>query len=238
MAPICPSEREKASGGPARLDAVPEATALPLLNPINHIVKYVRKYTHTFALLGSILLLVACQPQESARPETTITAAERSAYLAKSEALAGKLQKALGSQLMAAMKEGGPPAAVRVCQGVAQDITRVTSEEEADVSIRRTALRVRNPANQPAPDSVQVLEDWRATLEAGNELRPSLLINKDNVIVHRPIMTAAICLQCHGEPEQIQNETRTLVNQLYPEDQATGFAAGSLRGAFRIEFTR
>lgn len=202
-------------------------------------MKNIRKHTFVIALLGTILLLAACQPRESSEPTTTITTPERSAYLAQSEALAGKLQKALGSQLMAAMKEGGPAAAIRVCQSVAQDITRLASEEEAtEVSISRTALRVRNPANRATADSVDVLEHWQQQFQAGEKLEPSLTEKEDTVIVHRPIMTGEVCLQCHGEAQQIQKDTLALLHELYPEDRATGFAAGDLRGAFRIEFIR
>lgn len=193
----------------------------------------------TFLLLsGTLLLLTACQPGDSSASTAAISAEEESRYLEKSEALAGQLQKALGSRLMAAMKEGGPVNGIEVCQEIAQDITRTASEEAANISISRTALRVRNPANQADPDSRAVLEQWQEQLEEEKPLEPSIMTKEDAVIVHRPIKTAAICLQCHGPSEQIDEATLAILNESYPEDQATGFAEGDLRGAFRIRFTR
>lgn len=187
---------------------------------------------------AALFLLTACQPGDSSASTAAISAEEESRYLEKSEALAGQLQKALGSRLMAAMKEGGPVNGIEVCQEIAQDITRTASEEAANISISRTALRVRNPANQADPDSRAVLEQWQEQLEEDKPLEPSIMTKEDAVIVHRPIKTAAICLQCHGPSEQIDEATLAILNESYPEDQATGFAEGDLRGAFRIAFTR
>jgi hypothetical protein len=197
------------------------------------------KINATFLLLsGTFLLLTACQPEDASGSNARIGAEEKSHYLEKSEALAGQLQKALGSRLMAAIKEGGPVNGIGVCQRIAQDITRMTSDEAENISISRTALRVRNPVNQADPDSQAVLAHWQERLKAKKALRPRVTEKEGSVIVHRPIMTAAICLQCHGPTEQIDKETLAILKQFYPEDQATGFAEGDLRGAFRIAFTR
>ena len=189
-------------------------------------------------LSGTFLLLTACQPEDASDSAARIGAEEKSRYLEKSEALAGQLQKALGSRLMAAMKEGGPVNGIGVCQRIAQDITRMTGDEAANISISRTALRVRNPVNHADPGSRAVLAHWQEQLKAGEALGPRLTEKEGSVIVHRPIMTAAICLQCHGPTEKIDKETLAILRELYPEDQATGFAEGDLRGAFRITFAR
>ncbi|MFU8848807.1 MAG: hypothetical protein ACNA77_08840 [Opitutales bacterium] len=95
---------------------------------------------------GSLLLLSACQPGDTSESTATISAEEESRYLEKSEALAGQLQKALGSRLMDAMEEGGPVNGIEVCQNVAQDITQSVAKDTPGIAISRTALRVRNPA--------------------------------------------------------------------------------------------
>jgi hypothetical protein len=46
-----------------------------------------------------------------------------------------------------------------------------------------------------------------------------------------------MCLNCHGEPDKdIKPENLALIRRLYPQDQATGFQLGELRGAWRIDF--
>jgi len=44
-------------------------------------------------------------------------------------------------------------------------------------------------------------------------------------------------LQCHGEPgKDIQAENLTLLHQVYPDDKATGYKLGDLRGIWRVRF--
>ena len=53
-----------------------------------------------------------------------------------------------------------------------------------------------------------------------------------------PILLAApVCLQCHGSPEKdIAPATMAAIKKLYPEDKATGFQLGDLRGLWRVTF--
>jgi hypothetical protein len=45
------------------------------------------------------------------------------------------------------------------------------------------------------------------------------------------------CLVCHGDPQtQIAEATLAKINDLYPEDKATGFAMNDFRGAWKITF--
>jgi hypothetical protein len=45
-----------------------------------------------------------------------------------------------------------------------------------------------------------------------------------------------MCLQCHDNPEtDIVPEVSTKINELYPEDKATGYASNELRGIWVIE---
>lgn len=46
-----------------------------------------------------------------------------------------------------------------------------------------------------------------------------------------------LCLQCHGTPgEDIDPETLASIQKFYPNDKATGFKLGDLRGLWRITF--
>jgi hypothetical protein len=45
------------------------------------------------------------------------------------------------------------------------------------------------------------------------------------------------CLQCHGEPgRDITEANLALIRSLYPDDAATGFRLGQLRGLWKVTF--
>ena len=43
-------------------------------------------------------------------------------------------------------------------------------------------------------------------------------------------------MNCHGEPAAFPEQLTARLNELYPDDQATGYQTGQLRGAFRVVF--
>jgi hypothetical protein len=50
-----------------------------------------------------------------------------------------------------------------------------------------------------------------------------------------PIRVLPPCLACHGVEDALQAAVRAALAEGYPEDQATGFADGDLRGWFWVE---
>ena len=61
------------------------------------------------------------------------------------------------------------------------------------------------------------------------------VIRQDDKRVFRylkAIPVAEVCLTCHGT--EIDSEVSAKLEQLYSEDQATGYKTGELRGAFTI----
>ena len=57
----------------------------------------------------------------------------------------------------------------------------------------------------------------------------------DRIGVIRPIATAGICVQCHGERASLDPATLAAIEKRYPRDQAVGFREGDLRGYFWAE---
>ncbi|HCF96715.1 MAG TPA: hypothetical protein DEW46_16805, partial [Verrucomicrobia bacterium] len=43
------------------------------------------------------------------------------------------------------------------------------------------------------------------------------------------------CVACHGPEEQIQPDVLAAIRAHYPNDRATGFQPGDLRGAISVE---
>jgi hypothetical protein len=151
-----------------------------------------------------------------------------------------ELGSALKSELMAAMKAGGPVKALGVCHTKAFEISTKVSEK-VGLNITRTSLKPRNANNAPAPWEELVLkqfEERRAAGENPKTLESFEMIEKDGqrqIRYMKAIRTAAPCLACHGS--EIEPDIQNKLKELYPEDKATGFKAGDLRGAFSITET-
>jgi hypothetical protein len=125
------------------------------------------------------------------------------------------------------MQSAGPVAAIRVCSQEAPEIAQEVGEEHR-VAIGRTSLKLRNPHNQPP--------DWARELMSPEAVEPQFVELPDG---HSgallPIKLQAKCTMCHGPEEEIAQPIRDQLSQLYPDDQATGFEEGDLRGWFWVE---
>jgi hypothetical protein len=147
------------------------------------------------------------------------------------------LAQNLKKKLQAAMKAGGPVKAIEVCNTVAPSIAYAQSQERG-LTIRRTALKLRNPDNAPDDFERKVLEKFVADIAAGKDpkkLAYTEAVKTDDGTVLRfmkAIPTGELCLKCHGG--NVAPEVKAAISKLYPEDQATGFKAGELRGAFSV----
>jgi hypothetical protein len=151
--------------------------------------------------------------------------------------IAGKLGQRLRDELQSAMSAGGPQKAIAVCHEKALPLTaEIAAQSGWDVG--RTALRLRNPANAPDAWELAVLEDFQRRHAAGADataLAAATIVNDGNTRQFRymkAITTAPACTLCHGAA--IPPELAEAIRARYPSDQATGFTAGDLRGAFSL----
>ena len=187
------------------------------------------------AALGLVVLLTAlgCAPSpEAERADDRSAAAERALERARAAAvqLGGRLAGELGAQLEA----GTPAAAIDVCSRIAPAAAADLSRE--GVRIRRTSLRVRNPANAPDGWERAWLSTFEETVARGDW--PAEVHEIDEVAGElrflRPIGINEMCLTCHGTADELDPEVRQGLASLYPDDRATGFSPGDLRGAFSV----
>ncbi len=144
----------------------------------------------------------------------------------------------LKGELQAAMKAGGPVTATSVCQARAPIITDMSSANSG-WDVGRTSLKLRNPENKPDTWEKKVLDDFEARKQAGEDLKNmeySEIVMSDGRKSFRymkAIPTAELCLNCHGL--NIKPEVASLLDELYPTDQAHGYNAGDIRGAFTLQ---
>lgn len=184
------------------------------------------------ALAAFVLAAPARADHVPEAPEAEVTAAR---------AAVKTLGERLKAELGAALKAGGPSAAVGVCRTVAPAIAEDASRMH-DVEVGRTALKVRNPDNVPDAFERKVLEDFVQQIAEGAD--PATLEHAEVIVENgekrfrymKAIPTAAEpCLACHGT--DIGPALKAEILELYPDDQATGFVAGELRGAFTVTRT-
>ncbi len=172
--------------------------------------------------------------QQSSSTAPVTNGVDKNALVAEAKeavmALAGPLQ----TQLQAAMQAGGPASAVEVCHKIAPAMARGVSADKG-VEITRVSLKNRNPVmGLPNDWQTAVLEDFEARKLAGEDAKTiSYAEVVDNQFrFMKAVPTAAVCLNCHGT--DIKPAVATMIEQWYPDDKATGFKEGDIRGAFVV----
>ena len=158
--------------------------------------------------------------------------------LGRASAAARMVGLQLKQRMVKAMSDGGPDAAVRVCADEAQGLTALI-QGRTGVRVGRSSRRLRNPANA-GPDWVQA---WLAE----NDGKPASEVSPMEAVVDTPegrmarvalpIGVDAPCLLCHGASDTLAPGIRTMLSERYPDDAATGYAAGDLRGVLWAEAT-
>lgn len=179
------------------------------------------------------VLLSLCAPMYSAGQD----AADPSMLVGQAKASVAAFASALKSELTAAMQAGGPLEAIEVCNTKAPAIADEISAQQG-MEVSRVSERNRNPANAPSPWQAAVLNEFESRKAAGED--PTTLTWQEIAETDagrefrfmKAIPTAPVCLACHGEA--IAPPVAEKLAMLYPEDKATGFREGDLRGAFAV----
>jgi hypothetical protein len=161
---------------------------------------------------------------------------EPPAWVDRAREAAGRLGKELKAELTSALSESGPSGGVRVCRDRAPEIAAAVSGD--GLRVGRTAPRVRNPDNAPDDWERDVLADFRTRIDAGAdpaELEQWAVRETAGGRTGRWMKAIPMqpqCALCHGR--DIPPELAETIGSLYPEDRATGFEVGDLRGAFTV----
>ncbi len=110
--------------------------------------------------------------------------------------------------------------------------------DAAKMDFSRTALSVRTPAAAPDARERQQMEQMSFMLDAGVDpatMEIAEIVTEGDAKVFRwmrPMLMTDSCLACHGEA--IEARVKLLLGQEYPLDEATGYAAGQLGGAYSV----
>ncbi len=163
---------------------------------------------------ASVAPLQTLNAQQQAQKELAISAKDR-----LFESLLGELTKSMGEQ--------GPAKSIGVCKTRAPEIAMQVGKDTG-VRIGRTSFNLRNESN--------VAPDWAARFvenKVENPIDVALPNNELGVLL--PIRLKATCTLCHGSDEQVMPDVKAAIVSNYPNDTATGFSEGDIRGYFWIE---
>jgi hypothetical protein len=184
--------------------------------------------------LGLYLLLITGLAMADNTPPSNIDAS----LVQSTRSIAGDLLGQLGQKLKAAMSTDGPVAAVSVCKESAPAIARQLSIAN-DAKVTRVGTRVRNQ-NMGIPNAWQkeALTQFEARLSQGEKAADieywQVADNghgKSELRYAKAIAVQPQCLSCHGSAQDIAAPLAEKLRIEYPNDQATGYSAGQLRGA-------
>jgi hypothetical protein len=194
-----------------------------------------------FLCLFCLFVLTGCSREQSTSPMTEVgqqkTAQDVAQKSTASDSKQTPLERAalakdalfneLLTRLLAAMSNGGPAKAIEVCSKLAPKLAKDVGEQH-HVSIGRTAIRLRNESNRPPAWAEPLLKDLptKPVVQDLENGRTGVLF---------PILLKVQCLTCHGPDDKIAAEIRAELARLYPNDKATGFQEGDLRGWFWVE---
>jgi hypothetical protein len=136
--------------------------------------------------------------------------------------------------LLKEIERGGFVGAVRVCSESAQEITGQFNLGTGH-SVRRVSLKYRNPKNVPDEYERRKLEEFDL-LNRQKKLEKEYVEGvteegRQYLRYMRPLLIAPLCLTCHGPEENIPQEVKAILSEKYPDDRATGFLGGDVRGA-------
>jgi hypothetical protein len=189
----------------------------------------------TTLALALMLTLEMCQSANS----YPLTEAEKTQYLEDGKKVAVLAQSALSKQLLNSLDDYGVPYTLDFCKSVALPLLDTLSSSYK-CTIRRTSLKVRNPQDAPTKAEKAMLEAFAKQDESDAEIEPVVqALNAEEVAFYTPIRLQAACLGCHGQEGTDIHPTHVgLIKKLYPDDQATGYKLGDLRGMWSITYKR
>ncbi|MAC96617.1 MAG: hypothetical protein CMC96_14075 [Flavobacteriales bacterium] len=166
--------------------------------------------------------------QEKAAKEIEMTPLE------KGKSIAQATQAALGKNLVQAISERGTAGAIEFCNIEAIPITDSLAKIHR-ARVKRVSDKNRNPDNAANEAELAYIENAKNQLAADQNIKPQLKEEDGKWVAYYPILTNAMCLQCHGNADQVNKEALAKIQAHYPKDKALGYSENEVRGIWVIE---
>lgn len=148
----------------------------------------------------------------------------------------------VAATLKEALDQRGPVGAIEACNLKAP---KLLDQASADTGwqVRRVSLRTRN-AQTGTPDAWQARQLADFNIRAAAGAKPESLEVGEIVTAHdgkqtfrylRALPVMEVCTTCHGDAAKLDPAVQSKLRELYPEDRATGYRVGEIRGALAVE---
>lgn len=192
---------------------------------------------HIIPLLFIALFLAnSCKKEEVVR-ERRVSGGESLKYIDVGKNVTNITFKVLKERLTTAMKTGGVTGAIEHCSMIAYPLTDSIMKNQLNVKIKRATHKARNPKNMADGREMAIIQEYLELMKNGIEPSPLVGQQGESMRYYAPIITLGLCLNCHGDKNKhIGQENYSLIKKLYPNDNATDFKVGDLRGIWSVEF--
>ena len=181
-------------------------------------------------------LMIGLLPLAAIMPQTSL--ADSAKLTHEASTIAKQFLSQLKPELKKGLTKGGPSHAIEVCHTKAPKIAFDLSQKTG-WQINRVSLKPRGAKATPDQWETKVLNQFNSWLTEG---KPIKTMHYSETIEHngqkqfrfmKAIPTGKVCLKCHGTT--LAKETKETLQKLYPDDKATGFSLGQIRGAFSFK---
>jgi hypothetical protein len=188
-----------------------------------------------FTLLAVCLMVVSTPPSNAQQGSKDIAFEEA---LMDARKVSNQLAEKVRGLLLQEIGKGGFSSAVRVCSELAQEMTLQLNAQTGH-DVRRVSLKYRNPKNVPDAYEQRKLEEFNILnqkKELSNEYSEIVEERGKKYLRYlRPLIVSPLCITCHGPKENIPQEVKAILAERYPDDRATGFRVGDVRGAITVK---
>jgi len=158
------------------------------------------------------------------------------AMLGEARKVATSLPPKLLASLQEEINKSGHEGAIPVCKDMAPKMAGKISQETG-WKIKRVSLKTRNET-RATPDEWEkaALEDFDKRAAAGE---PPIQLEKGEKVGSeyryvKALPVQPLCLGCHGSGDQINPTVKSVLREHYPNDRATGYSVGQIRGAISV----
>ena len=152
--------------------------------------------------------------------------------------IAMQTKSVLGKNLLQAINKNGTENALSFCSTKAIPLTD-SMALALNAKIKRVSDKNRNPNNQANVQELAYIKKSKDLMAKKLHVKPELSTTNDKKIGYYPITTNKICMQCHGSPKiDIDYNTLTNIENIYPNDKAIGYKENELRGIWVIEMNK
>ncbi len=184
-------------------------------------------------LLSALIFSFSCSGNKS----TEKTTENISTYYSLGKEVSAIAQGTLIQNLSKAIEAGGPSYAVEFCNLKAMELIDSISISNKCVVSRVTDLN-RNPGNFISSEEDKSIWNYYKNEASEKAAHDTVVETPESIVYFKPIKIGMpTCLKCHGEPGvDIDQNTLSVIDSLYPKDLARNYKSGDLRGLWKIEF--